>query len=141
MKSEPIKPIPTPGKSYSILRLKCPRCHKGNLFVSRNAYNLKRMLDMPDRCPVCNQDFRIEPGFYSGALWVSFPMVVLLGLPIWILVFFFIDLSFDMMFLLFGITIFGLQPVIMRYSRAIWLNVFVKFDPNALPPRHGEHGG
>lgn len=131
MAAEPTKPISSGSKSYSILRLKCPRCHKGNLFVSRNAYNLKRMLDMPDRCPVCNQDFRVEPGFYSGALWVSFPMVVVLGLPLWILVFFFVDLSFDMMFLLFGVTIFGLQPLIMRYSRAIWLNVFVKYDPEA----------
>lgn len=129
MTSGPAKPESDKSKSYSILRLKCPRCHKGNLFVSRNAYNLKYMLDMPDRCPVCNQDFRIEPGFYSGALWVSFPIVVLIGVPLWILVFFFVDLSFDMMFLLFGITIFGLQPVIMRYSRAIWINVFVKYDP------------
>jgi len=129
--AEPDRHEPSGGKLYSILRLKCPRCHKGDLFLTRNAYNLKHMLDMPDRCPVCNQDFRIEPGFYSGALWVSFPMVVILGIPLWILLFWFVDLSFDMMFLLFGATIFGLQPVIMRYSRAIWINVFVKFDPEA----------
>lgn len=121
-------------KSYSILRLKCPRCHEGDLFVTRNAYNFKRMLDMPDRCPVCNQDFRIEPGFYSGALWVSFPLVMLISVPLWIIVFWFADLSFDMMFLMFGLLIFGLQPLIMRYSRAIWINVFVKYDPPHQKP-------
>jgi len=126
---EPTKVSHPESKAYSILRLKCPRCHKGNLFSVKNAYNLKRVLDMPDRCPVCNQDFRIEPGFYTGALWVSFPIIVLLAVPLWILVFWFADFSFDMMFLLFAGLIIGLQPPIMRYSRAIWIGVFVKYDP------------
>ncbi len=127
--SEPKRHSAKEKTSYAILRLKCPRCHEGNLFVTRNAYNLKHMLDMPDRCPVCNQDFRMEPGFYSGALWVSFPLMVLLAVPLWIIVFWVADLSFEFMFALFGIVILGLQPPIMRYSRAIWISVFVKYDP------------
>lgn len=87
------------------------------------------MLDMPDRCPVCNQDFRMEPGFYSGALWVSFPLIILLGVPIWIIAFWVVDLSFEVMFATFAVLIIGLQPPIMRYSRAIWISVFVKYDP------------
>ena len=97
-----------------------------------NAYNLKRMLDMPDRCAVCNQDFRIEPGFYSGALWISFPIVVALAIPLWLLVFMLADFSFDVIFLMFASLIIGLQPVIMRYSRAIWIHIFVKYDPGVL---------
>jgi len=60
---------------------------------------------------------------------VSFPIIVLLAVPLWILVFWFADFSFDMMFLLFAGLIIGLQPPIMRYSRAIWIGVFVKYDP------------
>lgn len=71
----------------------------------------------------------MEPGFYSGALWVSFPLMVLLAVPLWIIVFWVADLSFEFMFALFGIVILGLQPPIMRYSRAIWISVFVKYDP------------
>lgn len=119
----------TKPSTHSILHLKCPRCHKGNLFSAGNPYNLKHMLDMPDRCPVCKQDFRMEPGFYSGALWVSFPLIVLLAIPLWIVIFNW-EISEELTFLLFGLLIIGLQPVIMRYSRAIWIHVFVKYDPN-----------
>ena len=119
------------NKAYSILRLKCPRCHEGNLFVSRNAYNFKNMLAMPEHCPVCNQNFEVEPGFYSGALWISFPIIVVIAIPFYLVMDFVLRLSFEWMFIIMAIYILGLQPVIMRYSRAIWINVFVHYDPDA----------
>src|SRR5689334_10589707 len=70
------------SKLFSITHLKCPRCQRGDLFSVSNSYNLKRMLDMPARCHVCHQDFKIEPGFYSGALWISYPIVVIITLPL-----------------------------------------------------------
>jgi uncharacterized protein (DUF983 family) len=36
------------------------------------------MFDMPKRCPVCGQDYQIEPGFYLAAMWVSYPIVIAL---------------------------------------------------------------
>lgn len=116
-------------KIYSIAHLKCPRCQEGNLFIDRNAYNFKNMLEMPRLCPVCSQRFDVEPGFYSGALWISFPIIVLIGIPFWALLYFVIGISFEWMALLMAIYILGLQPIIMRYSRAIWINIFVHYDP------------
>lgn len=116
-------------KLYSIVRLKCPRCHEGNLFVSRNAYNFKNMLSMPKHCPVCNQNLDMEPGFYSGALWVSFPIIVLIAIPFWAIMYFILELSMNWMAIIMAVYIFGLQPLIMRYSRAIWINIFVHYDP------------
>ncbi len=89
------------------------------------------MLDMPARCPVCDQSFEMEPGFYSGALWVSFPILVVLVMPLWAVLYFLLSLSFEWMAAVIGVYIFGMQPVIMRYSRAIWINVFVSYDPGA----------
>jgi uncharacterized protein (DUF983 family) len=61
-----MKPIIKKGsKLYSIAHLKCPHCQEGNLFSVSNSYDLKHMLDMPDYCPVCHEDFKVEPGFYS----------------------------------------------------------------------------
>src|SRR5690606_14294140 len=74
----------------SVVRCKCPRCRKANLFTQKNHYNLPKLFDMPDRCPNCGQDFFIEPGFYLGAMWVSYPFVLLtdvLLLAIFFLVF------------------------------------------------------
>lgn len=114
---------------YSILKLKCPKCHEGDLFVESNAWNFKHTLDMPVRCPVCNQDFQIEPGFYSGALWTSFPIVIII-----ILIFIFPLLSYPeyrvMIFVIMSGSMLFIQPIVMRWGRAIWINMFVHYDPN-----------
>ncbi|WP_157494924.1 DUF983 domain-containing protein [Flavobacterium sp. KJJ] len=68
-------------KLYNIFLLKCPRCYKGNLFTNPGLFVFKSILKMPERCPQCNQDFRIEPGFYSAALWISYPIVLILFVP------------------------------------------------------------
>jgi hypothetical protein len=82
---------------------------------------------MPDKCPVCQQDFKIEPGFYSGALWVSFPILVLIAIPLSFYLIFATKLPVAIDFLIIGAVVFGLQPLIMRLSRAIWINVFVHY--------------
>ena len=69
-------------KTYSILKLKCPKCHEGNLFIHKNPCHVKRCLLMDDNCIICAQDFVIEPGFYYGALWMSYPVVVLIVIAI-----------------------------------------------------------
>ncbi len=122
------------GKSiYSISHLKCPRCHQGNLFISRNPYQLKYMLDMPDKCNICRQDFRFEPGFYSAALWISYPIVLVFILIICIILVAVLKISIVFSIIIMACILFLLQPLIMRYSRAILLNSFIsyeaKFDP------------
>lgn len=115
-------------KLNSIVRLKCPRCQEGNLFSVKNPYDLKHCIDMPDHCPVCNQDFRVEPGFYSGALWVSYPIFVVLIIPLAAGLILYTNLSIGWIFPIIAISVFGLQPIVMRISRAIWINVFVHYD-------------
>lgn len=114
-------------KIYSIINLKCPRCHHGNLFVFDNSYNLKHMLDMPPQCPICQQDFKMEPGFYSGALWTSYPIVVLLMIIIGVSIDKLFNLSILLNFIIISLVILMLQPIIMRIGRAIWINLFVKY--------------
>lgn len=113
---------------YSILKLKCPRCQEGNLFISANAWKLKTLLDMPDRCPVCRQDFVIEPGFYTGALWTSYPLVILSDLLVLTPLLFYPEYIIPIIVSMVLVSLL-LQPIIMRLGRAIWINIFVKFDP------------
>lgn len=115
-------------KLYSILHLKCPRCHEGDLFLRPNPWNFKTMLDMPDKCKNCGQDLRIEPGFYTGALWVNYPLVIISALILMIPTVFYPD------FLVLNLTIMvivmlALQPIFMRYGRAMWINIFVHYKP------------
>lgn len=116
-------------KIYSIVNLKCPRCQEGNLFSVSNAWNVNKMLAMPERCSICNQDFMIEPGFYYGALWVSYPIVVVATLMSLSMFLIFPD-SYVLNFSIMAIILFSLQPLIMRWGRAAWINIFVRYEPN-----------
>ena len=60
----------------SIMSNKCPRCHKGNVFSNSNLLAL-RVGKMNERCPCCHLDFQQEPGFYWGAMYVSYALALL----------------------------------------------------------------
>jgi hypothetical protein len=119
-----------PGKRStlnSIIYLKCPRCREGDLFTTKNPYRLSRTLEMPNCCAVCKQDFRIEPGFYIGALWASYPIVVLLVLLIWLTAYLLLSLSGNSALVTGSIVAVLAQPMVMRLGRAIWISVFVEY--------------
>lgn len=120
------------SKLSSIARLKCPRCHSGNLFTKRNPYSFKDSMKMPDRCAVCNQDFQIEPGFYIGALWTSFPIVIFIMALLSILLLVFVKMELEWFFVAITVILLLLQPIIIRLGRAIWINIFVDYDAEAV---------
>jgi uncharacterized protein (DUF983 family) len=113
------------AKLYSVVKCKCPRCMEGDLFLHKNPYSSKGMFDMPDRCPVCGQDFQIEPGFYLGAMWVSYPIVIALIIVFIALGHFVLGLHMVASFLFATVLLLLLCPPLIRYSRAIYLNIFV----------------
>lgn len=113
---------------YSILKLKCPRCHEGDLFSSKNAYSSK-VFDMPERCPKCGQKFEIEPGFYYGAMYVSYGLGVA-----WFVAFlaaFFIiypEFSIHVFIITTVVSMVAATPILFRLARAIWIHFFVKYE-------------
>ncbi len=111
----------------SILGMKCPRCRKGHLFVRKNPYAFRDSLKMPDFCPNCRQDFKIEPGFYIGALWTSFPIVILIMTVLSVLLLVVLGMALEWFFVAITITLLALQPVIIRLGRSIWIHIFVGF--------------
>lgn len=116
-------------KLYSILKLKCPRCQIGNLFANPGVFVFSKVLEMPDRCPNCQQDFKLEPGFYTAALWISYPLVLVVFIPLIIYGLSLKSLStlFRIGFPLIVVLALILQIPIMRLSRAILLNITVDY--------------
>ena len=122
-----------PNLLLSVLTNKCPRCRKGNLFISQNPYKLKEITKMPETCPVCGQPTELEVGFYYGTGFVSYGLSVLFSIISFILWVVFVGVSIkdDRIFWWLGINI-GLtilvQPLLMRLSRSIWIAFFVKYE-------------
>ncbi len=116
------------SKLYSIIFNKCPRCHEGQFFVTNNPYDLKRFQKMHEHCPHCGELLMREPGFYIGAMYVSYAISVVLTA-----LFFFgfvIGLGLPMYWILglLILLIVVLVPVSFRLSRLVWINIFVDYD-------------
>lgn len=116
-------------KLYSVLKLKCPRCQIGNLFSNPGLFVFSRILEMPDKCPHCKQDFKLEPGFYTAALWISYPIVLVIFIPLIILGFALDNMNsfFKLTYPLIILFSFMLQIPLMRIARAILLNMTVDY--------------
>jgi len=122
-----------PNLLLSVFGNKCPRCRKGNLFVSRNPYKLKTVTKMPEHCPVCGQETVLEPGFYYGTGFVSYGLSVLFSVISFMLWAITIGVSFrdNRVFWWMGINIavtILIQPLLMRLSRSIWIAFFVRYE-------------
>ena len=55
---------------------KCPKCHKGQVFNTKNLLSF-RPAAMQENCPHCHHNFSKEPGFYWGAMYVSYGLATL----------------------------------------------------------------
>ncbi|MBL7920717.1 MAG: DUF983 domain-containing protein [Bacteroidia bacterium] len=114
-------------KLYSILGNKCPRCHEGDFFITKNPYNLKKFDKMYERCTVCNEKFDKEPGFFYGAMYVNYALTVALGVGWFILIY--LMYGFDPMIYVvsFSIVLLITIPWMFRTGRLVWINFFVKY--------------
>ncbi|HVX50993.1 MAG TPA: hypothetical protein VHB48_12590 [Chitinophagaceae bacterium] len=126
-----------PSYILSVLKNRCPRCRQGEIFVSRNAYALKRStyIKMHKHCPVCGQRTEIEVGFYYGTSYVSYALTVAFSIATciawWVLIGFSLDDNRIFWWLgLNSVAMVLLQPLFMRLSRSLWLSWFVKYDPD-----------
>ena len=117
-------------KLYSILKLKCPKCQEGNLFVTRNPFNLKLFDKMPKRCPVCDTDFQRESGFYWGAMMISHANTTILAVVVHVVIHHYYGWQPFPFLIVFLTLLLGLFPIVFRTSRAIWISFFVKYDPD-----------
>lgn len=114
---------------YSILRHKCPRCHEGKLFIHKNPYSGWKVFEMPKQCEHCGQRFQLEPGFYYGAMYVSYGLGVAWFVAV--LVAFYVlypDFSIHVFIITTVVSMVALTPVLFRLARAIWIHLFVKYE-------------
>ena len=84
---------------------------------------------MRDACPVCGLRFEREPGYFLGAMYVSYglsiPPVLLLVLLIWKLTGWPYDICIGAAFVAYLPAV----PVVARASRVVWMYIDQAFDP------------
>lgn len=113
-------------KFYSILNNKCPGCQKGNFFETNNPYDLKKFARMNSKCSVCQEDFKRETGFYFGSAYVSYGLTVGFGIGLYLLLCTWLKVETLPFLITFSALLILLMPLFYRYSRIIWIHLFVK---------------
>lgn len=115
--------------------MRCPNCREGRMFSEANPYKLKTIGDMPSRCPKCAQPFSLEPGFYFGAAYVSYGLMVGWNIFIALLIHLITGNVFDHfveMMIACMVTSALIAPFMFRYSRVIYLYMFVRFKKGTV---------
>ena len=117
------------NKFYSIFKFKCPRCHEGDLFKSAT-YDIKHFQQMHEKCEHCELRYMSEPSFFDGAMYISYAIQVALLITVFTAL---NILGIAKLGLIIGITIVTallLIPITFRLSRSVYINLFVKYDPD-----------
>ncbi len=120
------------SKLYSILTETCPKCHGESMYTDGNPYHLGNLFKMHERCSHCNTKYKIEPSFFYGAMYVSYAVGIAFAVAAFVIAFLFIGTSLINTFIAIIVTLVVFMPVIIRLSRNIWINFFIKYDPRAI---------
>ena len=115
-------------KLYSILFGSCPKCHQESMYANKNPYVLSEALKMHERCSHCNTKYKIEPSFFYGSMYVSYGVGIAFAVAAFIISYVFFNAGKFTAFLSITITLIAFLPIILRLSRNIWINLFMKYD-------------
>ena len=118
-----------PNILYSVFANKCPRCHQGKVLSCSNPMAISKIIDTESTCSNCGLKYEKEPGFFYGAMYVSYGLTS--GIFI---VMFILDLTvFNMDTTPFAILMISIIlvtfPFVTRWARVLWLNFFFRYQP------------
>lgn len=102
------------GTFWAIVHLRCPRCHHGKVF--------RGLIAMNRHCPVCGLRFEREPGYFLGAMYVSYAFAsIIIGLGLAVL--YHLAPAWSDLAVYAGAVgiLVPFVPFIFRYSRVIWM--------------------
>ena len=127
-------------KLYSILTGTCPRCQEESMYENSNPYALSQIFKMHERCSHCGLKYKIEPSFFYGAMYVSYAVGIAFAVAAFVISFLFIGTSLKTTFIAIVGTLVVFMPVIIRLSRNIWINFFVKYDATSVKKHEAVKG-
>ena len=106
----------------AVLRLRCPRCLEGRVWG--------RFLSMNTACSACGLVFEREPGYFTGAMVVSYALAIPILGAIVIGLMTLGGLDAVPALVIGDLAYLALVPFIFRYSRIVWLHFDWGVDPD-----------
>jgi uncharacterized protein (DUF983 family) len=110
----------------AMLRGRCPRCGEGAIFPPLLS---RRALAMYSHCPVCGLDYEPEPGYFLGAMYVSYTMGILTILPVALALILVAGAALAVTMLVALAQALVTMMFMYRASRVVWLHLDQVLDP------------
>lgn len=108
----------------SCFKGKCPNCEKGDAYEKKSGFSLT-LPNLNEHCSECNHKFLKEPGFFQGAMYVSYGLSMGEVIATFIISQFFFDKVFDVrMFAVIVSVVILLSLFNYKMSRMIWMYLF-----------------
>ena len=100
----------------ALIRQRCPQCFEGAVFVG--------LFRMKERCAVCGHRFERQPGYFMGAMYVSYGLGIVALLSFTLVVGLVAPGLSPAGELAIGVPAFLLlTPALFRYSRIVWMHL------------------
>lgn len=128
------------SKAYSIFNIKCPRCHESDMFRT-SSYSFSEPFEMKERCDQCNEDFFPEPGYYYGAMFLSYIFTAFFSIGFVLFFHWVLDWSTAASFALLIFVLGVFFVYIFRLARALYINLHVHYSPTAIDEAKGQTPG
>jgi uncharacterized protein (DUF983 family) len=108
----------------NFFKTKCPKCENGKIY---HGFYLKARMN--EKCPSCQLKFEKEPGFFFGAMYVSYAMSIAECVTVFVICGFFTGDYFNALSLIpITLTLLIMLPINLKWSRIAWIYLFIKKD-------------
>ena len=106
-----------------VLNEKCPKCREG--YVFKQNVGLSKLPIMNDECDKCNYLYDREPGYFLGAMYISYGFAVLEGIITYLI----LHYSFPFLSTLSRAIIVVIMIIILgrknyKLSRVLYIHIF-----------------
>jgi hypothetical protein len=87
---------------------------------------------MHERCPVCALGFQREPGYFVGAMYIGYALMLLPAGLTYLAIWYFTGWSANKIMLCTFIAYLPLVPPVIRWARVLWLYFDQSIDPDSV---------
>lgn len=109
------------SKLQGALSGRCPRCRQGKIF-KKPFYSLRSFDEMYEHCPHCGLRYEVEPGYFIGAMYVSYAISGGIALVIGFMLFYLANDPEGWVYAaVVAPVMVVIAPINFRVSRVIWL--------------------
>lgn len=123
--------MPNVSKFQAVSKGLCPKCRQGKIFQTP-LYAPIGFGKMNEFCPHCGMRFEVEPGYFIGAMYVSYAFSGGLALVLGFILFYVAGNPPGWVYsLVISIAVVVISAINFRLSRVIWLHYVagIQYNP------------